>query len=843
LATGTSAVVVLGNGTAITGGTLATSKGGTIKTAGGSNSTVDNATINNASTFTVSDSSNLHLGSTVNNTGTFSVASAGNNVELIIDSNGAAFTGGGAVALNDHSNDLVFGAAAANVLTNVDNTISGGGQLGDTQLTLNNEAAGIIDANAKTNGLIINPGSGSLFNAGTLEADGNILTVQTAFAIGGTGTAMAADGGTVNLNTQSFVGNYAFSQSGQINDGTSYALGVAIPGTVYGFAGGDVLHFQNLKPTGGASLTEFWTQNGANIGTLTVQQTVSSITTTVATINFAGVHTGSDFLISLDGSGGLIVSGVPALTTDSWTNTAGGDWGTGTNWSGGVPGQFSNVLINAKGSYKVTDSQSSTIIHSLGTNAGTTLDIAASTSFTDEAGTATSTNSGAITVETGATFSTLGLFTQGKTGLIAALASGAIIDLAEGRISGGKMNIAAGALMEATQGGLGPTVLAGVTVTDSGTLEATNGTVLTLANDVISGKGLVQAGSVSLGGMIVLDGTTISGGTTLVVASGGGTISTSEFTTSTLSGATVAAGTTIGVVDNSTLMLKGTITDKGKIALNSTGDNTVLAIGAATTLTGGGTVTLDALGSGGSAILASGATAGKPFTLTNAETIAGAGTIGNGDLTLKLANNAGAVIDANTTIALTIDTGNAETNAGTMEATASGGLIIDDAITNSGIIAANGGNVTISGNLTGSGTKQLAEIFSGNQMELKGAANTGAVSFKNGTPPHDTGLLILDHSVGFTGTIAGFFTDGTSSNKIDASDINSAGTVTWTFTENSAGTAGSLSITDGTNTAKLALFGHYLAANGFGSSGGPNATLFHHCCAATSVWSAARNLM
>jgi hypothetical protein len=168
----------------------------------------------------------LNLGSTVNNTGTFSISSVGNNAELIVDSNGAAFTGGGTVAMTDHTNNFIFGAVSSDVLTNVDNTIMGAGQLGDAQLTLVNGAAGIIDANAKTNGLIINPGGGT--------ADGNTLTVQAPAAIGGVGTAMAADGGTVNLNTNSSVGNYAFSQAGRINDQTAYALGASIPGTVYG---------------------------------------------------------------------------------------------------------------------------------------------------------------------------------------------------------------------------------------------------------------------------------------------------------------------------------------------------------------------------------------------------------------------------------------------------------------------------------------------------------------------------------------------------------------------------------------------------------------------------------
>jgi hypothetical protein len=407
------------------------------------------------------------------------------------------------------------------------------------------------------------------------------------------------------------------------------------------------------------------------------------------------------------------------------------------------------------------------------------------------------------------------MFNQGTTGLISALASGATIDLAEGTIKGGKINIVAGALLEATQGS-GPTVLAGVTVTDAGTLEAIDATVLTLANDMISGTGTVQAGSASSTGAIVLDGTTINTGTVLAVAAGGGTISTAEFSTSTLNGATIAVGTTVTVADNSTLLLKGTVTDNGTIAVTSTGDPTTLAIGATTTLKGSGHVTL-----AGASILASGAT--TSFTLTNAQTITGTGSIGNGDHTLKLANGAGAMINASGTSALTINTGNAVTNSGTMEATGAGGLTIDDAVTNSATIAANGGKVTIVGSLTGKGT---AKIYSGNTMELKATSNNAAVSFQDNGG--DIGTLVLDHAVGFAGTaatIAGFFTDGTNSDKLDLQDINFA-SVSWTFKENSKGTQGTLSITDGAHSANIALIGHYLAANGTASSGGLNSNLF-----------------
>jgi hypothetical protein len=67
---------------------------------------------------------------------------------------------------------------------------------------------------------------------------------------------------------------------------------------------------------------------------------------------------------------------------------------------------------------------------------------------------------------------------------------------------------------------------------------------------------------------------------------------------------------------------------------------------------------------------------------------------------------------------------------------------------------------------------------------------------------------VLDHALGFTGTIAGFFEDvSNNSDKLDLQDINFA-SVNWTFKENSGGTGGTLSMADGTHTANIALIGH-----------------------------------
>jgi hypothetical protein len=66
--------------------------------------------------------------------------------------------------------------------------------------------------------------------------------------------------------------------------------------------------------------------------------------------------------------------------------------------------------------------------------------------------------------------------------------------------------------------------------------------------------------------------------------------------------------------------------------------------------------------------------------------------------------NEGMII-ATGTNSLEIDTGaNTIVNSGTLEATGSGGLVIDSNLENSGLLWANGANITFHGSVTGSGT-------------------------------------------------------------------------------------------------------------------------------------------
>jgi hypothetical protein len=255
---------------------------------------------------------------------------------------------------------------------------------------------------------------------------------------------------------------------------------------------------------------------------------------------------------------------------------------------------------------------------------------------------------------------------------------------------------------------------------------------------------------------------------------------------------TINAGT-MTIADGAMLPLGGTIDNSGTIALASTGGGAELQVQVSgVTLQGGGQLVLS--DDGRNLVTA----ADPSAVLTNVDnTISGAGQLGAGQLTL---DNAG-VIDATGANALTIDTGgNAVANSGTLEATGSGGLMVAGAVVNSGTLSADGGNLTVAVPVGGSGG---AEISGGATLEF-GAASSANVGFAAGA----AGMLKLDQSSGFSGTVAGFG----AGDAIDLADIVFGGSDTLAYAANAGGTGGVLSVSDGTHAANLALIGQYAAA-------------------------------
>ena len=124
----------------------------------------------NAGTISIADGAIMPLGGIVENTGTIALNGAGGATQLEVIVKGLTLTGGGHVALSDNDGNFIFGGAADAVLNNIDNTISGAGQIGGGQLKLIN--GGTIDANGG-HALVIDTGATTVTNTGLLEASGS----------------------------------------------------------------------------------------------------------------------------------------------------------------------------------------------------------------------------------------------------------------------------------------------------------------------------------------------------------------------------------------------------------------------------------------------------------------------------------------------------------------------------------------------------------------------------------------------------------------------------------------------------------------------------------------------
>ncbi|HMK28295.1 MAG TPA: PEP-CTERM sorting domain-containing protein, partial [Terriglobales bacterium] len=170
----------------IQGGTLNNNSGAFFGTPSGNTAFLDGSTgagaITINGTYTSDLNTNTYFLGTINNHGNIQVnGGAGTNTLLSIDSNNVTLQGGGTVALNTVAgggNAFILQAAGGLTLTNFDNTIQGTGIIGENGLTLVNQAAGTLLANAFGQTLFVN-GGGVVTNNGTFQADaGSSLHLQ-----------------------------------------------------------------------------------------------------------------------------------------------------------------------------------------------------------------------------------------------------------------------------------------------------------------------------------------------------------------------------------------------------------------------------------------------------------------------------------------------------------------------------------------------------------------------------------------------------------------------------------------------------------------------------------------
>jgi Ca2+-binding RTX toxin-like protein len=117
-----------------------------------------------------------------------------------------------------------------------------------------------------------------------------------------------------------------------------------------------------------------------------------------------------------------------------------------------------------------------------------------------------------------------------------------------------------------------------------------------------------------------------------------------------------------------------------------------------------------------------------------------------------------------------------------------------------GSLWANGGDVTLHGDVTGAG----GALISGEAKLEFGAASDANVVFDDGA----AGVLMLDDSSAFSGSVSGFG----NGDSIDLGDVNFGANLTADYHANDAGTGGTLTLSDGANSSSIAIVGQYVAA-------------------------------
>jgi hypothetical protein len=375
-----------------------------------------------------------------------------------------------------------------------------------------------------------------------------------------------------------------------------------------------------------------------------------------------------------------------------------------------------------------------------------------------------------------------------------------------GRVGDDKLtldNQAAGVIEAAGPGDL-VVETQGETLTNAGLMEATAGSRLYVKNTTVAQGpgGTILAAS---GASVYLDDTDIVGGKVKSAGTGEVYVDVAGGELDGASGAVAVSGL-MDVVNASNLILDGAIDNGGTIELMGGTSFADLIVGAnGSSLTGGGEVSLS--DNAGNRIYGQSAS----DTLTNVDDrILGAGLLGDG--AMGLVNDAGGVIDGDQTLALTVNTGAASiVNAGLIEGSSAGGVVIDSAVANSGTLEAAGGVLDADSAVTGSGSV----VISGGGKADFAAAFGQNVAFGAGG-----GELILADATAYAGSISGFSTTGATT--LDLTDITFGSKTKATYSGTTA--SGVLTVTDGTHTAKIALTGNYTGSTWTTASDGGGGT-------------------
>nr|WP_244521446.1 VCBS domain-containing protein [Bradyrhizobium sp. DOA9] len=272
------------------------------------------------------------------------------------------------------------------------------GNISVASATFNNNAGGIwtVSGNSVFGNVssIVNAGQIDLLDGASIVVNGTGITNWSGIDSWGTtsitGTITNNQLIEVHSGTLTLFGSLSGSGSVEIEAGATLEIKNAVAQTVtFGGAGAEL---EIDTATFGGSIAGFAASEKIDLSTIiwdsgttavynsaTGNLVVSDTQGHSITLKLIGDYSDSHFITSSDGAGGTIVEIAPV---DEWTNPAGGDWNTASNWSLGVPAASYDVKLLAAGEPYTVDSATNVTIHDLTVDSGVTLLTEPGTVFT-----------------------------------------------------------------------------------------------------------------------------------------------------------------------------------------------------------------------------------------------------------------------------------------------------------------------------------------------------------------------------------------------------------------------------------------------------------------------------
>jgi hypothetical protein len=244
------------------------------------------ATINQG-TVILDDGVTLTLGdATVN--GTF--VHVGADATLHVEGSGTIATFDGVEVFNEGTIQVDNNEQPTTLIGTDGTTITGG--------TLSIGASGMVEAAAGANALGLVLDNVTVWNCGTLEANGTTLFVASTSTINGNGNVLITGDGIAHFAGE-FQQDVTFQGAGTLALDDSLACG-GYAGLITGFAARDAVDLNDVAYSSGEYAV--WTQVTTGSGAAGTLQLYNSDQVLQETLNFAGSYTQSQFALSDDGT-------------------------------------------------------------------------------------------------------------------------------------------------------------------------------------------------------------------------------------------------------------------------------------------------------------------------------------------------------------------------------------------------------------------------------------------------------------------------------------------------------------------------------------------------------------